>query len=171
MPEKFPFLEANGVILDVDPDKAEVLHHMMELTPVNLPEPWLVAPGPWKEDDRSYFFEHPGEFIRKRVTTEEERELPLRVALHLGQDPTTVEKQSGPFFRRVMLLNISPGCRLKISIDRLSRKPETVMVFSGLAQDVPFLPPGAVFKPAEDYAQVTRKLWAEALQRQAQKGV
>lgn len=158
--------KSTGTLLDVDPDKVAVYQELKALMPMYAPDGLITGPAPWKVKDRGYFFDNPDETMYARLVSEEERSIPLEILRRLqGDSFENPEEGLGPhFFKRALIINISPGCRLKISIDRLNRKPKSILVFAGVQPTMPPLQLIPVYQSLPDYMTRTHQLWARSLQ-------
>jgi hypothetical protein len=146
----------------VDPDKADIFAHYKQVVPIKMPDQLIICEGEWKKDDRQYFGDHFEAKFRTRPVTEEERKIPFEIAQRTRQSVYQPNHKNYPFFKNVLVCNISPGCRIKMSIDKLSRTPDNVVVLSGL-QIMPFMPPAPIFQHAQDYIERTFACWVDAL--------
>ncbi len=148
----------NGIALDVDPDKKDVVPHLQKYVDLIIPVSDVISDAPWKAADRKYFFDHFGEYFYTREGTPEEREQAEAQSIRAtNMSLEEVEKHLGPFFRNVLVMNLSPGFRFRVSIDRLDRLPEQILCYAGQNGHFPF------FKLLPSYYKDTMHHWNSAL--------
>lgn len=154
---KKPFV-TNGVAIDVDPDKKDIVPYFQKEMHIFVPIIDVVRTSPWKEADRKYFFDHFTESWYARLVSEDERMLAEEQAMREAQlSLAEVEQRLGPFFRKVLVMNLSPGFRFRVSIDRIDRKPDQVSAYAGHMGSFP------VFKPLHKLCKDVVEVWADAI--------
>lgn len=154
--------ESRGTLLDIDKDQILVFQQYKRVVGVSLPDQFFTCEGAWKEKDRQFFFDNFQTPYRVRRSIKEEREIPFEIARLTGQQIVHPEDKARPFFKYVLVCNLMPGCRLKVSVDSLARKPEDIIILSGM-QVMPFMAAAPMFQPLQHYVERTRLCWAEAL--------
>lgn len=159
--------ESRGSLLDIDQDQIAVFQHYRKLVGVALPAQFFTCEGTWKDKDRKFFFDNFQSAYHIRRTTKAEREIPFEIAKLINQPVPEPESKAHPFFKYVMVCNLMPGCRLKVSVDSLLRKPEDIVLLSGL-QVTPFMAAAPLFQPLQDYIERTHACWAAALRMRAE---
>ena len=158
--------ESSGTLLDIDADQIPVFRHYRRVVGVALPEQFFTTPGAWKEEDREFFFHNFMVHYRVRETTKAERDIPIEISKLIGQPIPDANSLAHPFFKYVMVFNIMPGCRLKASVDGLLRKPDDIVLMSGL-QVTPFMSTAPTYQPLQDYIERVHACWVAALRLRA----
>lgn len=114
-----PFFVVNALFFDIDDDKEPVLDKFKRIVPVNVE---TAMSGSWRKADREYFSNHPTEFSYARESTRDERQQILKMIVESGEQFREALESEHPLFEKVLVVNLSPGFRARINIDRFDRQ-------------------------------------------------